>query len=71
MLYEHEITKNLADSIAKSTKNYISSGDHTGLVKDIDEYIHHVSLHLSKENQKLFAMADIILKDQENQVTII
>jgi hemerythrin-like domain-containing protein len=68
MLYEHEITKNLEDSIAKSTKNYISSGDHIGLVKDIDEYIHHVYLHLSKENQKLFAMADIILKDQENQV---
>jgi hemerythrin-like domain-containing protein len=27
-----------------------------------------VSLHLSKENQRLFAMADIILKDQENLI---
>ncbi|MGN6614655.1 MAG: hypothetical protein ACTHKC_06405, partial [Candidatus Nitrosocosmicus sp.] len=38
------------------------------LVKDIDNYVQHVSLHLSKENQRLFAMADIILKDQESQV---
>jgi hemerythrin-like domain-containing protein len=68
MLYEHQITKNLAESIIKSTKNYISYGDYKELVKDIDSYIHHVSLHLSKENQRLFAMADIILKDQENQV---
>jgi hemerythrin-like domain-containing protein len=68
MLYEHQITKNLAESIIKSTKNYISYGDYKELVKDIDNYVQHVSLHLSKENQRLFAMADIILKDQENQV---
>ena len=68
MLYEHQITKNLAESIIKSTKNYISHGDYKELVQDIDNYVQHVSLHLSKENQRLFAMADIILKDQENQV---
>ena len=68
MLYEHEITKNLAESIVKSTNTYISHGDYKELVKDIDNYVQHVSLHLSNENQKLFAMADIILKDQENQV---
>ena len=68
MIYEHQITKNLAESIIKSTKNYISYGDYKELVQDIDNYVQHVSLHLSKENQRLFAMADIILKDQENQV---
>jgi hemerythrin-like domain-containing protein len=67
MLYEHQITKNLAESIIKSTENY-SYGDHKEMVKDIDNYVQHVSPHLSKENQRLFAMADIILKDQENQV---
>src|SRR3954449_7918026 len=67
MLYEHQITKNLAESIIKSTKNYISHGDYKELVQDIDNYVQHVSLHLSKENQRLFAMAYIILKDQENQ----
>ncbi len=68
MLYEHEITKDLANSIIKATKNYISSGDNAELVKSIDEYVHHVSLHLAKENQRLFVMADVILKDQENAV---
>ena len=68
MLYEHKITKTLAESIVKSTKNYVTYGDYKELVKDIDNYVQHVSLHLSKENQRLFAMADIILKDQENQI---
>jgi len=68
MLYEHEITKNLAESIVKSTNTYISTGNYKELVKYIDNYVQHVSLHLSNENQKLFAIADIILKDQENQV---
>lgn len=36
MLYEHQITKNLAESIIKSTKNYISCGDYKELVKDIE-----------------------------------
>jgi hemerythrin-like domain-containing protein len=68
MLYEHKITKNLADSIVLSTKNYISSGDYSNLVKSIDEYIQHVSFHLSKENQRLFVMADMILKDEQAAV---
>ena len=63
MLYEHEITKNLAESIVKSTNTYISTGNYKELVKDIDNYVQHVSLHLSKENQKLFVMADIILNE--------
>ena len=68
MLYEHEITKDLANSIINATKNYISTGDNAELVKSIDEYINHVSLHLAKENQRLFVMADMILKDQEDAV---
>ncbi|MDQ4074066.1 MAG: cation-binding protein, partial [Thermoproteota archaeon] len=43
-------------------------GDHRDLVKDIDEYVQHVSLHLSKENQRLFVMADMILKGHESLV---
>ncbi len=69
MLYEHEITKNLAYSVVKSAKKYISSRDHAELVKHIDEYVHHVSLSLAKENQRLFVMADMILRDEENLVT--
>ena len=68
MLYEHGITKELANSIVNSTKIYIASGKHTELVKSIDDYIQHVSLHLSKENQRLFVMADMLLKEQETLV---
>jgi hemerythrin-like domain-containing protein len=68
MLYEYQITITLAESIFISTNDYISNGGYKDLVKDINNYVKHVSLHLSKENQRLFTMADIILKDQENQV---
>ena len=68
MLYEHEITKELANSIVNSTKVYISSGKQTELVKNIEDYIQHVSLHLSKENQRLFVMADMLLNEQETVV---
>lgn len=68
MLYGHEITKVLANSILNSTKIYIDSEERTELVKNIDEYVQHVSLHLSKENQRLFVMADLLLNEQEIQV---
>ena len=68
MLYEHEITKELANSIVNSTKIYVSSGEQTELVKNIEDYIQHVSLHLSKENQRLFVMADMLLNEQETLV---
>jgi hemerythrin-like domain-containing protein len=68
MLYEHEVTNSLSDKIVESAKHYVNSGDHEGLVKYIDEYVQHVSLHLSKENQRLFVMADIMLGGQESLV---
>lgn len=68
MIYEHEITKKIADSIVISSKKYISSNDPTELIKNINEYIQHVSLHISKENLRLFVMADMILKGQESTV---
>ena len=63
MLYEHEITKELANSIVSSNKIYIASGEQAELIKNIDDYVQHVSLHLSKENQRLFVMADMLLND--------
>jgi hemerythrin-like domain-containing protein len=66
VVYEHEITKELANSIVNSTKIYISSGKHTELVKNIDEYVQHVSLHISKENQRLFVMADMLLMNRKH-----
>ena len=68
MLYEHEITKELANSIVNLTKIYISSVKHSELVKNIDDYVQHVSLHLTKENQRLFGMADMLLSEQNTRV---
>ena len=68
MLYEHEITKELANFIVNSIKIYIDTGKHTELVININDYIHHVSLHLTKKNQKLFVTADMLLKEQGTSV---
>ncbi len=68
MLYEHEITKELANSIVNSTKIYIATGKHDELVKNIDDYVQHVSLHLSKKDQKLFVMADMLFNEQQTLV---
>ena len=69
MLFEHEVTKDLTNSIIRSTEVYTSTGQPTALIEDIEKYIDHVSLHLSKENQRLFVMADMILADQQENLT--
>ncbi|HKR74098.1 MAG TPA: hypothetical protein VJR94_08305 [Candidatus Nitrosocosmicus sp.] len=37
MLFEHEITKNITDSIIKSTEVYTSTGQPAPLIKDIEK----------------------------------
>ena len=69
MLFEHEVTKDLTNSIIRSTEVYTSTGQPTALIEDIEKYIDYVILHLSKENQRLFAMADMILADQQESLT--
>lgn len=69
MLFEHEITKNLTNSIIKSTEVYLSTGQPGALIEDIEKYVEHVTLHLSKENQRLFAMADMILADKQEALS--
>jgi len=69
MLFEHEITKNLTNSIIKSTEVYLSTGQPRALIEDIEKYVEHVSLHLSKENQRLFVMADMILADKQEALS--
>jgi hemerythrin-like domain-containing protein len=53
MLFEHEITKDLTNSIIKSTDIYTSTGQPAALIEDIEKYIDHVSLHISKEKSKI------------------
>lgn len=70
MLYEHEITNNLANAIVASTESYLQSSEANGLVADIDKYVEHVERHLAKENQRLFVMADMILSDQSQEINL-
>ncbi len=68
MLFEHEVTKQLASKMEESAKNYLQSGSPDALVADIKGYVDHVALHLAKENNRLFMMADMLLQRKAGQV---
>jgi hemerythrin-like domain-containing protein len=68
MLFEHEITRQLAAKMDESAKAYVQTGDPAKLVEDIRAYTDHVSSHLTKENFRLFAMADMMLQGKASQV---
>lgn len=68
MLFEHEVTKQLAAKLKESAKDYLQSGNSDALVADIKSYIDHVALHLAKENHRLFMMADMILQSKAEQI---
>ncbi len=63
MLMEHEVTRKLANRMESSSKTYLISGDSTQLVTDMQEYINHVVQHLWKENNRLFEMAEMALRN--------
>jgi hemerythrin-like domain-containing protein len=69
MLFEHEVTKQLAAKMEESAKGYLQSGRADVLVADIKSYVDHVALHLAKENHRLFMMADMILQGRAEQVS--
>jgi hemerythrin-like domain-containing protein len=68
MLFEHEVTKQLAAKMEESAKSYLQSGSSDALVADIKGYVDHVALHLAKENNRLFMMADMLLQGKAGQV---
>ncbi|MEM3144141.1 MAG: cation-binding protein, partial [Candidatus Nitrosotenuis sp.] len=69
MLMEHEITKQLAEKIEESARDYLSSGNADSLVVGISKYIEHVMAHLWKENNRLFVMAEMRLHGMADQMT--
>lgn len=69
MLFEHEITKQLAEKMERSANEYLQSGKVEGLIVDIQAYTDHVSQHLTKENTRLFVMADMMLGAKADQVS--
>jgi hemerythrin-like domain-containing protein len=68
MLFEHKITKELAEKMEASAKAYVQTGKSEQLVADIHSYTDHVSQHLTKENFRLFVMADMMLNSKAKQV---
>jgi len=63
MLMEHEVTRKLASRMDASPKTYLKSGDANQLIIDMQEYINHVVQHLWKENNRLFEMAEMALRN--------
>lgn len=68
MIFEHGISKELAAKMADSARKYQRTGEHAELVSDIRAYVDHVSSHLTKENFRLFMMADMVLSGKAEQV---
>ena len=68
MLMEHEVTRKIATRMEASSKTYLKNGDATQLIVDMQEYINHVVQHLWKENNRLFEMAEMALRNDVEQV---
>ncbi len=68
MLMEHEVTRKLGTRMESSSKTYLKNGDATQLISDMQEYINHVVQHLWKENNRLFEMAEMALRNDVEQV---
>ena len=69
MLLEHQQSREIAKRIESSTKEYLESGNSDKLITDMKEYIQHITEHLWKENNRLFAMADARLQDSATMNT--
>ena len=68
MLMEHEETKQIANQIETSSKNYLKTGKSSQLISDLQHYIEHVRQHLWKENNRLFMMAEMRLQGSSDEV---
>ena len=62
MLMDHQRSREIGTQMEESAKEYLSSGDSTKLVSDMQQYVEHITEHLWKENNKLFMMAEARLQ---------
>ncbi len=62
MLIDHERSRKIGKEMENSAKDYISSGNSTKLISDMQQYVEHITEHLWKENNKLFMMAEARLQ---------
>jgi len=62
MLMDHERSRELANFMESSAKEYINSGSSKNLVDYMKQYVEHITEHLWKENNRLFLMAEARLQ---------
>lgn len=62
MLMDHERSREIGKEMESSAKDYISSGNSTKLISDMQQYVEHITEHLWKENNRLFMMAEARLQ---------
>lgn len=62
MLIDHQRSREIGTAMEESAKVYLSSGDSTKLISDMQQYVEHVTEHLWKENNRLFMMAEARLQ---------
>lgn len=62
MLIDHERSREIGKEMENSAKDYLSSGNSTKLISDMQQYVEHITEHLWKENNRLFMMAEARLQ---------
>jgi len=68
MLMDHQRSREIGTQMEESAKDYLSSGNSTKLISDMQLYVEHITEHLWKENNKLFMMAEARLQYVSEQV---
>ncbi len=68
MLMDHERSREIGTQMEESAKDYLSSGNSTKLISDMQLYVEHITEHLWKENNKLFMMAEARLQHVSEKV---
>lgn len=62
MLIDHQRSREIGTEMEESAKTYLSSGDSSKLISDMQQYVEHITEHLWKENNRLFMMAEARLQ---------
>lgn len=62
MLMDHQRSREIIKRMEESTKMYLTSGSSDNLIRDMQEYVQHITEHLWKENNRLFMMAEARLQ---------
>lgn len=68
MLMDHERSREIAQRMETSAKQYLESGNSKYLISDLNEYVQHITEHLWKENNRLFMMAEARLQYVSDKV---